>query len=190
MISRLLSGDESVFPEFYSRYFKLVISCVRKVFVKHFVDFSEEEVDDTTGHVFLNLVKDDYRKLRLYDNDRGYKFSSWIGLISTNTAYDILRKRKADTSSLNDDNKYIPEPRSSEMTPPEEMLHKERINFLLVAVEQLSDQEKRFLELSYEHDLSPEEIAFQMGLSLNTVYSKKNKIKVKLTAIVKELMEN
>ncbi|MBU1219852.1 sigma-70 family RNA polymerase sigma factor [Myxococcota bacterium] len=189
IVKLLLDGNDSVFPEFYNRFFRLIVSCVRKVYVKHFIDFSEEEVDDAASQVFLNLVKDDYKKLRLFDSEKGYKFSSWIGLISTNTAYDLLRKRKNDTTSLNDDDKYIPEPVSSFPSPPDELIRREEITCMLTAIDMLTDKEKRFLELAFEHDLSPEEIAFQLGLSLNTVYSKKNKIKIKLAEMVRQLMD-
>ena len=43
------------------------------------------------GDVCFNLLRDDMRKLRLYDASRGTKLSSWIGMIATNVAYDYLR---------------------------------------------------------------------------------------------------
>ncbi|MBU1238233.1 hypothetical protein KJ865_00870, partial [Myxococcota bacterium] len=98
LLSQVLEGSTKAFGNFHTRYRRLVISCVRRVFLKHTVDVSQEDLEDTVGQAFLNMVKDDYRKLRLYDSDKGYKFSSWIGLIATNTAYDHLRKRTPKTT--------------------------------------------------------------------------------------------
>ena len=55
--------------------------------------FNEEDVEDLVSATALNIVKDDYKKLRAFDATRGYKLSSWIGLIATNTAHDALRRR-------------------------------------------------------------------------------------------------
>src|SRR3979490_793126 len=55
--------------------------------------FNDEDVEDLVSATALNVVKDDYKKLRSFDPPRGYKLSSWIGLIATNTAHDALRRR-------------------------------------------------------------------------------------------------
>ncbi len=189
LLSQVLEGSTKAFGNFHERYRRLVISCVRRVFHKHTVDVSMEDLEDTVGQAFLNMVKDDFRKLRLYDSEKGYKLSSWIGLIATNTAYDHLRKRGPRVASLDDDERYVPEPVSHTPTPPEQLEEQEQIDLLLLAIEQLSKNERRFVELCYEHQLTHEEIAAKLGLSLNTVYSKKNKIKVKLAGIVEKLSQ-
>jgi RNA polymerase sigma-70 factor, ECF subfamily len=189
LLKRLLSGEVRAFQAFHKRYNRLIASCVRKVFHKHSVDYTEEDMGDTIGQAFLNMVKDDYRKLRLYDSEKGYKLSSWIGLISTNSAYDFLRKLKAKTVSLDDTEKYMPEPISNLPSPVENLEQKEQISLLLEAIKQLSNNEKRFVDLCYKHQLTHEEISQQMGLSLNTVYSKKNKIKTKLSNIISKIVQ-
>lgn len=189
LLNRLLSGNTATFQDFHRRYNRLIASCIRKVFHKYSVDYSEEDMGDTIGQAFLNMVKDDFRKLRLYDSEKGYRLSSWIGLISTNTAYDFLRRLKPKSRSLDDTERYMPEPVSSLPSPSENLEQKEQITLLLKAIEQLSDNEKRFVELCYKHQLTHEEISEQMGLSLNTVYSKKNKIKTKLSKIITNLMQ-
>ena len=44
-------------------------------------------------------------------------------------------------------------------------------------------KDRRFVELYYGHGLQPEEVAAAMGISVKTVYSKKNKLRCKLLAI-------
>jgi len=75
-------------------------------------------------------------------------------------------------------------------SPVEALEEQQQVALLLRALEQLSENERRFVELCYEHQLTHEEIAEKLDLSLNTVYSKKNKIKVKLAKIVEKISEN
>ncbi|MGM0597122.1 MAG: RNA polymerase sigma factor [Myxococcota bacterium] len=187
LLERVLAKDSMAFQDFYRQYFRLVITCIRKVFNRYSVDYDQDDVAETQNQVFLNLVKNDYRKLRKYDPEKGYKLSSWVGLISINTAYDILRKRKPETSSLDDDEHYLPEPVSEAPSPLKNLERKEQVEILMRAIEQLTDNERRFVELFYEHQLTHEEIAYRMSLSINTVYSKKNKIKNKLKKFLKQM---
>jgi RNA polymerase sigma-70 factor, ECF subfamily len=189
ILEDLLQKKRGAFQKFHKKYYRLVFTCIRKVFHKWNIPSNEEDISDIMGQVFLNLVKNDFRKLRLFDPEKGYKLSSWVGLISTNTTYDILRKKRLKAESLDDPDKYVPEPRSVFLSPPEELEKKEKLNIVLKAFEQLSDIDRRFVELYYEHQLTHEEIAMHMGIALNTVYSKKNKIKAKLINIIKNLTD-
>ncbi len=189
LLKRVLEGQASAFREFHERYFRLVVACVRRVYVKHTVVVSQEDMDDSIGQVFLNLVKDDYHKLRLYNPQKGYKLSSWVGLISTNTAYDILRRKSLRTLSLDNDERPLPAPVSALPSPLEVLQEKEQRTLLLQAVKLLSENDQRFVSLLYEHQLTHTEISEQLGLSLNTVYSKKNKIKGKLITLIKKIQK-
>ena len=53
-------------------------------------------------------------------------------------------------------------------------------------IKELSAQDQLFLKLYYEKDLSPEEIAKNMNISVNTVYSKKARIREKFENSLKK----
>jgi RNA polymerase sigma-70 factor (ECF subfamily) len=143
--------------------------------------------------VCLNLVKDDYHKLRAFDATRGYKLSSWVGLIATNTAHDALRRREpihARLDASHDDDDAPPVQFADEGPLPTDTLEKrEQWDTLLAAVRELPEGDQEFLALYYDQELEPEEIARRMGISINTVYSRKNKVREKLRRIVENMFD-
>jgi RNA polymerase sigma-70 factor (ECF subfamily) len=52
------------------------------------------------------------------------------------------------------------------------------------AVDTLPPSDKLFMELFYEKELPPEEIAGIMNVSVNTIYSKKNRVREKIKKIL------
>ena len=48
----------------------------------------------------------------------------------------------------------------------------------------LSSRDRRFVDLYYRQGLEPDEVAAAMRISVKTVYSKKNKMRMKLEALV------
>ena len=48
-------------------------------------------LDEMYAEVLLSLLRDDMRKLRIFDPQRGSKLGSWIGMLTTNATHDHLR---------------------------------------------------------------------------------------------------
>lgn len=186
LLERLLSGDTKAFAEFYSRYHRLVASCIRKVLIRWSVDFTEDEIDDVMGGVFLGFMQNDYKKLRLFDPQRGFRLSTWIGIVATNTTVDYIRRHPYVTVSY-EDTFQKSDVRSTFLSPSEHLERQEEYRMVASALETLSLGDREFLQLIYELQLSPEEIAQRLNLNINTVYSKKNKIIHKLIDAVREL---
>ena len=102
---------------FYGRYERLILSCLKKVLHRYTAVYGDEDVEDMLSTVCLNLVKDDYKKLRSFDPKRGYKLSSWVGLIATNTALDALRRRDPSHDRLDADDGEGDPPQIPDPTP-------------------------------------------------------------------------
>lgn len=186
LLERLLSGDSRAFSEFYRRYHRLVASCVRKVFIKWAADFTEDEIDDVIGSVFLGFMQNDYKKLRMFDPNRGFRLSTWVGIIATNATVDHIRRNAYPTVSY-EDAFQRKELQSSFLSPAEHLERQEEQRLVAAAMETLTPGDREFLQLVYDLQLPPEEIAARLKLNINTVYSKKNKIIHKLIDAVKEL---
>ena len=186
LLQAVLAREPAAWPTFFAKYERLVISCIRKVMRRYGAGFNDEDVEDLVSATALNIVKDDYKKLRTFDPTRGYKLSSWIGLIATNTAHDALRRR-APTEvwaavALDD---TAPVPLASEEQLASETLEAEdQARELRSAIAQLSAADRLFMDYYYVQELEPEVIARLMSISVNTVYSRKNKIREKLRIIV------
>ena len=173
---------------FYARYERLIISCIKKVLHRYTALYGDEDIEDMTNTVCLNLVKDDFRKLRTYDPNRGYKLSSWVGLISTNTAHDALRRREPIHSRLDDhaEDDAPTEIADGGPSPGDRLERREEWDALLTAIRELPDGDRQFLALYYDHEVDPDEIARRMGISVNTVYSRKNKVREKLRKLLED----
>ena len=65
----------------------------------------------------------------------------------------------------------------------DDLLEKERWGYLNALLADFSERDRRFVELYYGAGLLPEEVAAAMGISVKTVYSKKNKLRTKLLAL-------
>ncbi len=186
LVQAVLAREPAAWPTFFAKYERLVISCIRKVMRRYGAQFNEEDLEDLVSATALNIVKDDYKKLRAFDPARGYKLSSWIGLIATNTAHDALRRRAPTelwAAAALDDTAPVPL-QSDEALASDALEVEDEARALRAAVAQLSPSDRLFMDYYYVQELEPEAIARLMAISVNTVYSRKNKIREKLRIIV------
>jgi RNA polymerase sigma-70 factor (ECF subfamily) len=187
LLNAVIAGAPGAWPRFYQRYERLIVACIRKVLARYGVAFQPSDLEDLLNTVCLNLVRDDFEKLRRYDPTRGYQVSSWIGLIATNSTHDALRRRGPAHYSLDDDDEWTEMP-DEQPSPAELAVWRERESWLNRAVGRLSPAEQQFLRYYYHENREPEEIATLMGISVNTVYSRKNKVRAALKRIIDEMM--
>ena len=191
LVAAVISREPAAWPTFFAKYERLILACIRRALRRYGAAHGEEDIEDLASQTAFNLVKDDYKKLRTFDAGRGYKLSSWVGLIATNTALDALRRRAPtdvwSAASLDDTDPVIPTLTAGMQSPSDALAAKDDIRVAQEAIAQLSDVDRLFLDYYYVEELEPEEIARLMGISLNTVYSRKNKIREKLTRLVRGL---
>lgn len=186
LLQRLLRGEGAAWNAFHCRYEGLVVGCVLRVLRRFGAVFSHEDLADLVGEVWLALVRDDCRKLRLYDPERGYRLSSWIGLIATNCTIDQLRMRRADPSSLEE----IAGAERLLVAPgrPDRRLEQAQAAALARrALSRLSSEEQHFVICCFHEERPPAELAAEMGVTINTIYSRKFKVRAKLTRILATL---
>jgi RNA polymerase sigma-70 factor (ECF subfamily) len=191
LLAAVLAEKPGAWAGFYKRYERLMITCIKKVMHRYTALYGEEDIEDMVNTVCLNLVKDSYRKLKTYDASRGYKLSSWVGLIATNTAHDALRRRDPIHASLDGhagDEDEAPVQYADEGPSPGDTLEqREQWLALVAAIRELPEGDQEFLSLYYDQELEPEEIAKRLNISVNTVYSRKNKVREKLRRIVEAM---
>lgn len=170
---------------FVRRYERLITSCVLKVLRRYGAVFSSEDLDDLVGDVWLTLLRDDLKKLRQYDATRGFRIASFIGLVATNTTIDHLRSRKAETTPLD---QVMEEYAAVAQLPERDRLEdREQAQMARAAISGLSDGERAFVYQVFHAERAPEELARTLGVTTNTIYSRKFKIREKLARIVETL---
>jgi RNA polymerase sigma-70 factor, ECF subfamily len=181
LLQAVLAHDERAWRELLRRFRSLIFRCITKVAGRYDAVLSNEDVNEIFGDVCINLLRDDMRKLRLYDPARGSKLGSWLGLLSINTAYDYLRA--TSRRPLLDKLDGAQDRPAADPSALDTLLDKERWDYLNALLYDFADRDRRFVELYYGRGLLPEEVAAEMRISVKTVYSKKNKLRNKLEAI-------
>jgi RNA polymerase sigma-70 factor (ECF subfamily) len=178
----ILRREEGAWLELMRRYRSLIFGCIHKALSKFTAVLASETADEIFSEVCVNLLRDEMKKLRLYDPNRGSKLSSWIGMIAINTAYDHLRAcARIPVLDQIDGYPHFVDERPG---PLESLLSLERTRQLYRLAEDLSSRDRHFLDLYFRRELSPKEIARRMQISVKTVYSKRNKIQRRLMQLV------
>ena len=176
LLERVLRREEIAWTELVRRYRALIYRCITKVTSRYAPMLPSAEIDEVYAEVLLALLRDDLRKIRMYDASRGAKLSSWIGMISVNTAHDYLRSvgRRPALDRIDG----APDSRDEyERTPLDVLLEKERWSHFNGLLSDFSEKDRTFLDLYYGQGLDAESVADEMAISVKTVYTKKHKIR-------------
>ncbi|MFO0724438.1 MAG: sigma-70 family RNA polymerase sigma factor [Myxococcota bacterium] len=183
LLEWVLEGSEPGFRVFLERFRGLIVSCASKTSQRSGMRLGADELMDVLGEVSLNLVANDRRRLRLYQEGRGSSVATWVGVITTSTTLDYLRRarRHPVTPMTEEELDQLASPKAG---PDEALAEREERALVDRVLTQLSRRDQRFVELYFGSGESPERIASSMGISLSTVYSKKAKIKARLGELV------
>lgn len=169
--------------------FRLIYECYREMVFRFFFKrgFNRDLCHDLTQIVFLRV----YTGMTKF---RGVaEFGAWLFQIAANVGIDDLRsgmtqKRAGDHISLDnggDEAGALPldlPDRSPGFQPLEAALDEERRQLLHDALMKLPEQMRRCMIFRVYHELSYQEIAIAMGLSVETVKAHLHKARAKLKA--------
>jgi|GEM_PF-1559309 len=175
---------QTLWADFVTRYERLITSCVLKVLRRYGALFSTDDLDDLCNDVWVTLLRDDMKKLRQYDAERGFRIASFIGLVATNTTIDHLRGQKAHTTPLD---QLVEDHASLGIEYRDTVEDSEEAALAQAALGRLTPDERAFVYEVFHAERSPEELARRLGVTTNTIYSRKFKIREKLVKIVNHL---
>ncbi len=131
------------------------------------------EAEDAAQETFVRI----YTKLNTYQPDR--KLSSWVLSIASHYCIDRLRRRRMNWLSLDEEPVATTLPAGGR-GPEDEALREESRDELQKLVLQLEPAYRVPLILRYWHELSYQEIAEVMGLSVQAVKSRLHRARVQL----------
>lgn len=125
---------------------------------------AEDLTIEAFGKAFRNLDK--------YTDE--FAFSTWLFRIAMNNCIDYIRKKNCSPNCVEDLSSNCCDSveyaiSSSQPTPEETIMEKQRIRMMRLAVEQLRPKYKAVVELRYFKELSYEEIATEMCVSVTNV---------------------
>jgi RNA polymerase sigma-70 factor (ECF subfamily) len=182
LVAAMVENEAWAWKEFQRRYDRLIHRCITKVTRRFAALVGADDVRDIYASLYLSLVAGNRRKLRTFDPERGNRFSSWIGLLAINCAYDYLRslKREPHKGSLAEAAEL-----ACELPDPfENAVDSQRAEIAARVLQEFSEKDQTFAALYFADELDPAEIATRMNISVKTVYSKKHKIQSRLESVL------
>ncbi len=176
-------GDQAAFGKLMNRYRESIYFMVLKMV--HNRDDAEDLTLEAFGKAFNSITN--------YSAD--FAFSTWLFKIATNNCIDFIRKKRLQTTSLDqttntEDGEVTPIAVKDHNANPEESLVKEqRATKIRAAIEQLSPKYRALIELRYLDELAYEEIAEKLDIPLGTVKAQLFRAKDMLYNILKTTRE-
>lgn len=172
LVAKIKNGDQNAFRQLFEQYQHLVFN------ISYRMSGNQEEAEDITQDVFIKI----FHAIEKFRGDA--KLSSWIYRIAVNTCLKRERRKKLENwISLDflfqDEGKF--QPQAPDKTPDQqiEILEKEQI--VQKAIHSLPERQKTALILHRYENLSYEEIATVMEISLSAVESLLHRAKDNLT---------
>lgn len=184
LIEQTLEGNQSAYADLVRRHQRFVFTLALR-FAK-----GREDAEEIAQDCFIKA----YRSLSSFQQQS--KFSTWLYSIVYTTAMTFLRKKRVDTSSIDDDESYIQIEGKPSGYDEYNVENKSRSYYLNQAIEQLLPDDATIITMFYKGEQSLEEIAQAMGIEANTVKVKlfrarqrlKEKLERNLKDEVKELI--
>ena len=147
-----------------------------------FHQFDKEDKNDLLQNIFLKLFKDDMNRIKMWNKKA--KFSTYLYMITTNSALDYLDSKHFKRKLLLDSNRDINSLRlSNRKNDSDRIIDKITLN---MCKERLRPVEKEIIDLYYHDGYKEKEIAEKLDISINTVSSIKNRA---IKKIRKDIMQ-
>jgi RNA polymerase sigma-70 factor (ECF subfamily) len=182
LIAGMTANDPAAWREFQSKYDRLIMRCITKVTRRFSSMVSQDDVREVYANLYVSLLGNDMHKLRTFDSERGNRFSSWIGLLAINAAYDYLRtlKREPQKECMTEAMELV-----ADLPDPFELTSElERAKIAQATLADFSEKDRTFAALYFGEGMDPQAIATMMNISVKTVYSKKHKIQSRLESVL------
>lgn len=182
IMARIKARDASALSELYDQYSRLLFGLILSILKKRV------EAEDTLQEVFTQI----WEKAEQFDLERGTVYS-WIVSLTRNKAIDRLRSKvykeqKKQSASL--DNKDVFYPLYSDETDPlEQTILTDRAKKLRDALDQISDKQRKVLQVAYFNGMSQSEIADEYDIPLGTVKTRMRDGMIKLRELLAKEIE-
>jgi RNA polymerase sigma-70 factor (ECF subfamily) len=166
-------GDQSAFSRLVEAYQRPVFNLTYRMLG------NVEEAEDAAQEAFLRA----YSRLSQYDPEM--KFSTWLFSIANHHCIDRLRKRRTTQISI-DDNPVLQNLEGDEVRPEPHALQQEVRIEVQSLLERLAPEYRTPLVLRYWEEMSYEEIAEAMQVTVATVKSRLFRARQQLAAIYQQ----
>ncbi|MFP3860506.1 MAG: RNA polymerase sigma factor [Bacteroidales bacterium] len=178
-IERILNGDQSSYALLVERYKNMVFTIAIRMLKNH------ELAEEVSQDAFLKA----YKSLKQFKKKS--KFSTWLYRIVYNQCISELRKQKQNTMSIDDESS------SKSVLNIEDTLNKtegleneDRKYYIEKALSYLPEDDRMIITLFYQNEMTTEEIANIVNLSVSNVKVKLYRSRNKLYETLNSLLQN
>lgn len=177
IVRKVLSGDVNVFEDLVRDNQKSVYNLALKIMK------NESDALDISQEVFLKA----YTNLSSFRGDS--RFSVWLYRLTYNACIDSTRKSKASVNvslTVTDDENVSSELELTDTRPlPErEIERRETQREVQEAISQLPDEHRKIIVMREFSDMSYDDIALSLGISVGTVKSRLSRARKALAKIL------
>ncbi|WP_290966811.1 sigma-70 family RNA polymerase sigma factor [Gracilimonas sp.] len=181
-MARIKARDASALSELYDQYNRLLFGLILSILKKR------EEAEDTLQEVFTQI----WEKAEQFDLERGTVYT-WIVSLTRNKSIDRLRSKvykeqKKQSTSLDNEDVFYPL-YSDETDPLENTILTDRAKKLRDALDQISDKQRKVLQVAYFNGMSQSEIADEYDIPLGTVKTRMRDGMIKLRELLAKEIE-
>jgi RNA polymerase sigma-70 factor (ECF subfamily) len=174
LIRRTLAGDDEAFAELVNSYQRPVYNlCFRML-------GDPGDAEDAAQETFLRA----YRNLGRFDTERS--FVNWILTIGSNYCVDQIRRRKLEWLDLS----RITESKASAVNLERDLEESEEEAAVRTLLAMLRPSDRAVVVLKYWHDMSMEEIADTLEISISAAKTRLHRARKRLAKAVPEVQIN
>jgi RNA polymerase sigma factor (sigma-70 family) len=157
LIEQTLAGNQSAYADLVKRHQRFVFTLALR-FTK-----TREDAEEVAQDCFIKA----YKSLQSFSGNS--KFTTWLYSIVYTTAMTFLRKKRLDTSSIDDESNFTQVENRNAAFENNMAENKSRSYYVNQAIEQLSPDDAMIITLFYKGEQSLEEIAVALGIEPNNV---------------------
>lgn len=177
LVQGMLAGSKLAWHVFSERYDGIIYAAIDQV-LRSFsiIEARAAEREEARAVLLCSLLSKEMHKLRVFEVERGVRFSSWIHLLATNAARDHMRVVTRHRKRIALQDSFVDVAEDSDAGPLSGLLANELWSLLESTMMGLSPRDRQLVELLVVRGQEPGEIARAMNISIKTVYTKKHKL--------------
>lgn len=153
-------GDEKAFELVFKSYYAPIVVFTNKI------TGSQGESEDIATEVFLSL----FSRCTQFDNE--FKIRAYLYISARNRCFNYMKaKKRHNVRNL----EFVERIQDDTLLQYEYSIKQEIIEAINNAIEDLPEMCRKIFKLLYYKEMSPAEVAAELGISVNTVYVQKSR---------------
>jgi RNA polymerase sigma factor (sigma-70 family) len=183
LIAAICGGDRAAWQRLVETFGADLRGALRRALLSRGCPVAQHTLEDLEADLWLGLVADSFRRLSAYSGRCGLR--QWLKVVASNHVIDFLRRQRPTVSlsgGASEDGEAIPDldlP-SADPDPLTQLEDRRQADTLRRALDLLSDEDRLFVELYYQRELSFERVAELMSTTVGATYARKNRLRKRI----------